>query len=357
MEEQNKLSTEKISQPVRWLAWLLLGALSVFFAEVSGASSPLVFFDFSGLLITVPLYTLHILVLAPLVIRRGVRTSLGSLFLAGALFGLYEAYITKVLWSPPWNAEAWHIGGVAVLETLVLVLFWHPFLAFIVPLFVGDGLMGGRQTFPRWLQTGLFQRIRPRWLLAAAGGLLGLIHGASIGSLGSALLSSISTTLLLFLLLTLWERAGKGKLYQLVDLLPNRKEWIVLALLLLADYISLSIVLRREAFPNLIGHLSIWGLYLFFGGLLWLSRRIDQKSGSTQAAEAVSQNTPALIFTRLNWIWFSLGFIVLSAIASVLLGWAKDSISLVVWIFAIPLGLYTLGRTILGMVKNRDKIR
>ncbi len=392
MEEQNALSEKKMSQPMRWMAWLLLGVFSVFFAEVSRASAPMVFFDFFGLLITVPLYTLHILVLSPLVIRRGIRPSLGTLFLAGALFGLYEAYITKVLWSPPWNAEAWRIGDVAVIETLVRVLFWHPFLSFIVPLVVADGLLCGQGTLPGWLQTGLMHRIKPCWLLspvsrllalarrllaparrllaparrllasprgwmAAVGGLLGILHGATIGEPVSALLSSVISMLLMFLLLHFWQRGSKDCSFSLVDLLPNRREWIVLALLLLADYISLGVVLRQDAFPGLAGHLIVLGMYILFGGLLWLSRRIDQRSVGSQAANPVPANPPTPLFTRQNWVWFSLGFVVLSAVASVTLGWAKDGISVMVWIIGIFLGLFALSRTLWRMIKNRDKIK
>ncbi|MGD0707788.1 MAG: hypothetical protein ABSA51_04985 [Anaerolineaceae bacterium] len=88
----------------RLLFWLILGLFSTFFAEVVSASSPFVFFTAFGLIGTYPIYLLHTLVLGTLVIRRGKVVSLQALYFAGGIFGLYEAYITKVLWSPPWNS-------------------------------------------------------------------------------------------------------------------------------------------------------------------------------------------------------------------------------------------------------------
>ena len=82
----------------KYLFWLIMGALSTVLAEVVAGSSPFPFFDAWGILVVFPLYTLHILVLSYIVFRKCVPT-LKNLFLAGALFGLYEAYITKVLWT------------------------------------------------------------------------------------------------------------------------------------------------------------------------------------------------------------------------------------------------------------------
>jgi hypothetical protein len=86
---------------VRLVFWALMGALSVVFAEVVACSTPFPFIHPWGVLVVVPLYSLHTLVLAPLVFRRRM-VRLTSLWLAGAIFGLYEAYVTKVLWHPGW---------------------------------------------------------------------------------------------------------------------------------------------------------------------------------------------------------------------------------------------------------------
>lgn len=381
---QSFLSGKTHSRPLqRWLAWLLLGALSAFFAEVSGASSPLVFFDLFGLLVTVPLYTLHLLVLAPLVIRSNTRPSFSTLLLAGAIFGLYEAYITKVLWVPPWNPEAWRIGGIAVLEAMVLVLFWHPFMAFILPLLVGSRLLGDQDTLAlpvtgwRWLHLGKAKAVeipepgdrmappstpanlprRHRWRglwLAAPGALLGIVHGATVGNIGTSLLSTVSSSLLIAGLVLLWQGFGLKRDRSLAELLPNRRQWRMLAFLLLAGYLALGLVLRREALPGLPGQLTLWLLYLLFGVLLWRSARADNR----RAPPLPEPSCASIEISRSGlrgWLWFSLGFVAVSALSAVLLAWAANGIYLLVWAFAIPVGLFSLGRVVLYLIRSRGK--
>ena len=91
-----------ISKKHQWLFWIILAALSTFFAEVFSGSDMFPFFHPWGLLVVVPLYGLHIILLSSLVYRAG-KPRFASLVFAGMLFGLYEAYLTKVLWAPPWG--------------------------------------------------------------------------------------------------------------------------------------------------------------------------------------------------------------------------------------------------------------
>ncbi len=60
------------------------------------------------------------------------------MFLAGALFGMYEAYATGVLWAGWGDPPPILLSEVGVIETLVLVLFWHPVFAFIIPVILGE---------------------------------------------------------------------------------------------------------------------------------------------------------------------------------------------------------------------------
>ena len=118
---------------------LLVGFLSMTIAEVFAGSSTLWFLDVWGLLITFPLYTFHLLFYLN-VAKRTQTFSVWHLYLWGALFGLYEGPITKVLWSGyPGSAEP--IGGalilgIAMFEFLTLCLFWHPVMAFVLPILV-----------------------------------------------------------------------------------------------------------------------------------------------------------------------------------------------------------------------------
>ncbi|MFB0504573.1 MAG: hypothetical protein ACETWE_12125, partial [Candidatus Bathyarchaeia archaeon] len=58
-----------MGKPPRLFFWIILGTLSTFFAEVLSGSDLFPFFHWWGLLVTTPLYTLHILVLSYVVFR------------------------------------------------------------------------------------------------------------------------------------------------------------------------------------------------------------------------------------------------------------------------------------------------
>jgi len=77
--------------------WVVLGILSTYFAEVLSGSQPFVFFIEFGYVGIIPLYALHTLVLSALAIRPKRPFSIRTLYLFSNLFGMYEAYITKVL--------------------------------------------------------------------------------------------------------------------------------------------------------------------------------------------------------------------------------------------------------------------
>ncbi len=112
---------------------LLLGALSMLFAEVFSGASTLWFFDPWGLLLTYPLYLGHAIFLLN-VAFLWKKTSPRHLYFFGMLFGLYEALITKVLWFGYPASTGPMVGyffGVAWGEFLTLVLFYHPIMSFV----------------------------------------------------------------------------------------------------------------------------------------------------------------------------------------------------------------------------------
>ena len=113
---------------IKIISFLLVGTLSVFFTEVFAGSSPLWFIDSWGIFMVFPLYSMHLIFFLNVAFRIK-RTSLGHLYLLGVLIGLYESWITKVLWAGYPGAEAPLMGtflGIAILEFSVLVFFWHP---------------------------------------------------------------------------------------------------------------------------------------------------------------------------------------------------------------------------------------
>lgn len=241
----------------RWLFWLLVAAASSFFAEVVSGSFPFPFFKAWGLFVILPLYGLHSLVLAAIVFQHG-RPRLHVLFLAGVLFGLYEAYITKVLWSPPWGAWG-HIAGIAPVATATLILWWHPFMSFIFPLLLVELFASSSTSVIAGLPPAWRARLaRPRTLYALAA-YLGFLQSASLPP-GGALLSGASGLLVLGFLLVLWRRFGDAS-STLDDLLPRgRAFWVAVAGLALVYLFGL-FALRPEAIPGPGPQLTVWLLY------------------------------------------------------------------------------------------------
>jgi hypothetical protein len=86
-------------------------------------------------LVTFPNCALHFFFLAGLAVRLR-RFSLPALWGFGCLFGLYESWITKVVWHGfgPEGPAIGRVGEFAIYELVVLVLFWHPVVSFLLPL-------------------------------------------------------------------------------------------------------------------------------------------------------------------------------------------------------------------------------
>jgi len=324
----------QIPKRYKWFFWLILGVLSTSFAEVVSGSDLFPFFHVLGLLVELPLYTLHILVLAYVVFHYG-RPRFSTLFIAGAIFGLYEAYITKVLWSPPWD-EMFNVGGIALFEVPVLVLWWYPMMAFIAPLLVGETMFTGtRETvnaLPKKARHFLTTR-KGCILLAVLGG---TFQGANSPSPGLVLLSGVATTGALGLLLVLWRRAGRGQTYTIRDLLPDRREFTVLLALLLALYLLAGFFLRPKALPGLFPQMVIWLLYAVFCTLLYLNLRKPRPVGKSD----VDDFSP--LFSGKFAGFLVLVFVAASVAVHVLLSPLSDMILLIAWVVGATIGVLSL---------------
>ncbi|MGA9139988.1 MAG: hypothetical protein WBZ29_07185 [Methanocella sp.] len=172
----------------KYFSWILISLISFFFAEVIAGSPMIISFapgDLAArplwsLFTTIPLYGLHTIVLA-WVVYRFAKPRLYTLFFAGIIFALYEAYITKVLWLGWGSNTVWYFGGIALVGTAILALFWHPFMSFIIPLFVSESILTRSREvlsgLPRpllWLFSG---RKRAYAVLLAYAVLCGMIPG------------------------------------------------------------------------------------------------------------------------------------------------------------------------------------
>jgi hypothetical protein len=114
------------------------------FAEVFSGSSQAWFINPAALFLPFPLYMAHVLFFLWIALRLK-KASLPQLYLFGTLFGLYESWITKVLWAGYQGAAgpgAGTVFGIGVIEFPVLVFFWHPIMSFIMPVLAYEILTG-----------------------------------------------------------------------------------------------------------------------------------------------------------------------------------------------------------------------
>ncbi|MDI3475112.1 MAG: hypothetical protein PWQ79_1893 [Thermococcaceae archaeon] len=206
--------------PKRYVFWFIVASLSALFGEVAIGATLYPFFSPWGILVILPLYGLHTLVLASIVYRFG-RPRFETLYLAGVIFGLYEAYITKIIWNPDWESPI-QVGGISVLELLVIVFFWHPFMSFMMAVGTAELLTSRRKLLPEF--------VLKRPLLFAM--VLGALESSNSPSPFHSFLSLASTLAVILLLVRWWMTGYEGE--NLDDLLPTLGELKFLVPILLA---------------------------------------------------------------------------------------------------------------------------
>jgi hypothetical protein len=340
-------------RPPRFFFWLLLAIFSTFFAEVTVGSAPLVFFKPDGWLLTVPVYGLHILVLSPLIIRPGRIPAWQSIYLMGTIVGLYEAYMTKILWSPTWNPTSISLGGVAIAETLLLVFFWHPVMAFLVPLVFTERFLELHPILLPALGDGWIKRLSSRRFYSLTGILAGLMLGTILGDPSVVLLATAGTSGLIFLLLLLWKKYSNRGSTGWHDLLSSGRSWKIFAILLLMDFILLGLLIRREAIPGLASQFTVWMMYAIQGWLTWQAIKAQSAADSVEngkpSDQVVVSPTPLLL-----WTLFAVPFCLVALIAAFTLSPFKNYAFLAVSVLGIPIGLVFFVKSIRWIFSRRS---
>jgi len=240
---------------------LYLGMLSTFCAEFFSGSFPAAFFTPYGILFVVPLYSLHILVLSSYIWHRG-RITLPVLYFAGCIFGLYEAFITKVLFSPPWGALLGTPGGIAVFELFTVSFFWHPVFAFILPLWIA-----GYATESREVENVLPAFLRRPEVRAALVVHLALFAGAANHK--TSMVSLISFAGSLGALSLLHWYLGRVPVRPMKDLLPEWRSGRLLLVPLGMYYVLSYFTTRTEVLPGPTPQLLVLVVYLMVFGAMW----------------------------------------------------------------------------------------
>lgn len=278
------------------------------------------FFNAWGILVVVPLYGLHIILLGSLVYRVE-KPRFSSLIYAGMLFGLYEAYLTKVLWAPPWGDPV-IIAGIAPVETIVLVLWWHAWFSFIIPLLVAEKLLTDSTSLGHSLPGKIGVFFNSWGGLAAVMAFGGLFQSINSPDVGASLLSGISTTSVLVGLVLLWKRITKDRSYSMAELLPNRKQFKWLFIPVGIMYLAMGILIRPDWYPGLIGHLMIWILY---GITIYLFSQ-SMKIPAPELEERELEN-----WEPKRWFLLAAIFPVTTTIGEIIIGQYFEPLALVFW--------------------------
>lgn len=309
------------SRKQKFAFWLIAGMLSVVCVEVPAGSTMFPFFTIWGVLVVWPLYLLHSVFLAAVVFRFG-KPGFWQLYSAGILYGMYEAYITKVVWvSFRPEGPFYSLGGIALFETIICALFLHPLLAFVIPLLFAEmALTRSNEVFH-----GLPLRVRnsihahPALWVGALVTMFGLMQFVNSPSVMSSLLSGTGNGVMLGLVVWRWRRSG-GHEYTLRQLLPGPRGFRIFGWVLLAWYVFWGIAINPKNIPGVLqGQLTVWVIY---GALLWIFYRCLVRS---RLMPAVASDEWALAFT---WRGFILCF-VLGTVVTMLARWLLKPFALV----------------------------
>jgi len=243
--------------------WLILGMLSVVCVEVPAGSTMFPFFTAWGILVVWPLYLLHTVFLAGLVFRLG-RPGFWPLYAAGMLYGMYEAYITKVVWTS-FRAKGpmFVAGGIALFETMICVLFLHPLLAFVIPLVLAEIMLTrSNEVFlglPRRPRISI--RTHPWVWVGSLMCMFGFMQFVNSPSALSSLFSGAGNGVVLGLAVLWWRRKG-GAACSMRELLPGPKGLMAFGGLLLVWYLFWGFAIKPKSIPAIWpGQLTVWMIY------------------------------------------------------------------------------------------------
>ncbi len=270
--------------------WLIAGMLSVVCVEVPTGSTMFPFFTIWGLLVVWPLYLLHSVFLAGVVFRFG-RPRFWPLYAAGMLYGMYEAYVTKVVWiSFRPEGPMFSVGGIALFETIILAFFLHPLLAFVVPLLFTEMLLTNSnevfQGLPRWSRESI--RAHPMVWAGSLMAMFGLMQFVNSSSTLSSLLSGAGNGAVIGLVVLWWRRSG-GTAYGLRELLPGPKGLKIFGAVLAVWYLFWGFAIKPKSIPPILhGQLTVWIIYAALLAIFYWCLLRSRQAKPADAEKAVT---------------------------------------------------------------------
>ena len=268
---------------------LAIGFVVLICAELfSGATLKMGFWHPWTLVVTYWLYFAHFFLFTTLAVRTG-RTSLASLYLWGVLFGMYESWITKVIWHGYGGDGHFAMGSIGPFgfSEISMVFFFHPVISFLLPLAVTCLLCPPlRAIFPdlAWLtQKGRRGRAARAFLFVSFAPIMAMNSGGGINLISNALF--VVGCLLICL------RLGR-RAFQLSSgrelVVFSRKGLIGLSIYLGLLYVVTYLRLRPDGLPSVGVQLLTFAVYpvVIFGLWAHQARPIEcEGSASVDADE------------------------------------------------------------------------
>lgn len=289
--------------------------LSIALAEVSIGSQPWGLLMPLNWVLLVPVYGCQVLLLAVIVFRVNPRPTLTALWCAGVVMGLYEFYITHVLWDQPWD-EVVNYGLVEWASLVVIAGFWHPFVATIAPLVLAEQVLVERPTllglFPRWVR-------EPRpWALAIAA----VVAGVAAGGLYAArpwweAPAALGLTALAVGLVVRWAR-HRAPVGHLTDALP-RGGGVVALVVIVSVLFAVFIVIANTTQPEPLERQAFAvACYAFFVGLAATNLRRTGRQRQARLGmrlRTVTADAQDVPVRRIPWVWVTVAFVVAASVA------------------------------------------
>ena len=288
-------------------ARLLIGLIVFICAEIfSGASLRAGLWSPFTILVTYWLYFAHFFFFTTLAVRTG-RTSLSSLYLWGVLFGLYESWITKVIWSGYNGGGVFamgHIGPYGFSE-ISMVFFYHPVVSFILPLAVACLLCPPlRRSFPElaWF-TGKSRgaRIVQIYLVLVFAAVMGMNSGGAVN-----LALNLAVAILLIWALLRMARPALAAADGRPIVAFGRWGFLALCIYLALLYGISYFAIRSADLPSPAVQLFTFVFYALAIAGLWFQRRREPLG----VEEAPVEKRESVLVIRLFIILLALGFAV-----------------------------------------------
>ena len=334
---------------------LFAGILSVFYAEVLSGSSILWFLDPFGYLVLLPLYMFHLVILYNFAVMFH-RNSPRSLYLFGVLFGLYETWMTKVVWAGFPGSDQPLLGaplGFAIAEMSIVVFVWHPFMSFIAPILTIQIIsmhLGNEDYISELWITAFLSKRKLSWFFyfffaVFSGSALALNSG---GNLLKSSLGFLGTLLIAYIVYLIIVKHNPESL-TLDSLIVGKKCLTFMLTYLGFLYILFFFSVRPEAIP---GPATIVLTVLFYFVIL-LAIYLDQIPNNTNT---VTASTSISLFSEKDLLRFYTVIYIL-VILFLILGELAFPIIVAAFIATIVIGFVILAYTFIRILHTHVKTR